>query len=90
MQNRDITAVFTVGHVGANSAINGIKQAGKFDLVKVGGFSMDETILNNIRAGGQIFLTASGFSNGLNFAADIGGLLLAGPRQLNMRKAEQT
>lgn len=55
LQHPEITGVYTIGNVDANSAINGIMQAGKAGQVKVGGVNMDETILNNIKTGSQMF-----------------------------------
>lgn len=54
LQNPDINAVFTVGNVDANAAINGIMQSGKSGKVHVCGINMDETILNNIAEGKQL------------------------------------
>lgn len=54
LQNPDINAVFTIGNVDSNSAINGIMQAGKLGKVHVCGINMDETILNNIDQGKQL------------------------------------
>ncbi|TCV69355.1 sugar ABC transporter substrate-binding protein [Neorhizobium sp. S3-V5DH] len=55
LQHPDVAGVYTIGNVDANSAINGIMQSGKKDTVKVGGVNMDETILNNIKTGTQMF-----------------------------------
>jgi simple sugar transport system substrate-binding protein len=55
LQHPDVSGVYTIGNVDANSAINGIMQSGKKDKVKVGGVNMDETILNNIKTGTQMF-----------------------------------
>lgn len=54
LQNPEINAVFTVGNVDANAAINGIMQSGKTGKVHVCGINMDETILNNIVEGKQL------------------------------------
>lgn len=53
LQNPDIDAVFTIGNVDANSAMNGITQAGLVGKVHLCGMNFDETILNNIKAGTQ-------------------------------------
>jgi simple sugar transport system substrate-binding protein len=53
LQHQDVTAVFTVGNVDANSAMNGITQAGKAGAVQLCGINFDETILNNIKDGKQ-------------------------------------
>ncbi|MER9300451.1 sugar ABC transporter substrate-binding protein [Mesorhizobium sp. M0621] len=55
LQNADVTGVYTIGNVDANSAANGIMQAGLSDKVKLGGVNMDETILANIKSGSQLF-----------------------------------
>jgi len=55
LKNPTVTGVYTIGNVDANSALNGIMQAGKVGKVKVGGVNMDETILNNIKKGTQMF-----------------------------------
>lgn len=55
LQNPTINAVYTIGNIDANAAINGIMQSGKANSVKVGGVNMDETILNNIKSGKQLF-----------------------------------
>jgi simple sugar transport system substrate-binding protein len=54
LQNPDINAVFTIGNVDANSAMNGITQAGKVGQVQLCGINFDETILNNIKDGNQL------------------------------------
>lgn len=54
LQHPEINAVFTVGNVDANSATNGIMQAGKQGAVQVCSINMDETILNNIKNGTQL------------------------------------
>jgi simple sugar transport system substrate-binding protein len=53
LQHRDIDAVFTIGNVDANSATNGITQAGLIGKVFLCGMNFDKTILNNIKAGSQ-------------------------------------
>ncbi len=54
LQNPDINAVFTIGNVDANSATNGIMQAGKLGQVQLCGMNFDESILANIRDGRQL------------------------------------
>lgn len=54
LKNPKINAVFAIGNVDSNSAINGIMQAGKRGKVQVCGMNMDETILNNIKKGTQL------------------------------------
>ncbi|KAA3447554.1 sugar ABC transporter substrate-binding protein [Mesorhizobium sp. SARCC-RB16n] len=53
LQHQDVNAVFTIGNVDANSAMNGLTQAGKVGKVQLCGMNFDETILNNIKAGKQ-------------------------------------
>jgi simple sugar transport system substrate-binding protein len=55
IKNPNVNGVYTIGNVDANSAINGIMQAGKAGKIKVGGVNMDKTILNNIKTGSQLF-----------------------------------
>ncbi len=55
LKNPTVTGIYTIGNVDANSAINGVMQSGKAGKVKVGGVNMDETILNNIKKGAQLF-----------------------------------
>lgn len=55
LKNPDVTGVYTISDVDANSAVNGVAQAGKAGKVFVGGLNMNETILNNIKSGKQMF-----------------------------------
>ena len=55
LRNPKVNGVYTIGNGDANSAINGVLQAGKSGRVMVGGVNMDETILNNIKDGKQLF-----------------------------------
>jgi simple sugar transport system substrate-binding protein len=54
-QNNDVTGVYTIGNMDAVSAAAAIAQAGAGDRVKLGGMNMDQTILDNIKAGTQLF-----------------------------------
>lgn len=54
LKHPEINAVFTIGNVDSNSAVNGIAQAGKQGKVHVCGINMDETILRNIDEGRQL------------------------------------
>lgn len=54
LQHPEIDAVFTIGNVDANSAANGIMQAGKGGQVQLCGINFDETILTNIQNGSQL------------------------------------
>jgi simple sugar transport system substrate-binding protein len=51
LQHPDVNAVFTIGNVDSNSAVNGIAQSGKAGQVHVCGINFDESILANIKAG---------------------------------------
>ncbi len=53
LQNSDVNAVFAIGNVDSNSAVNGIAQAGKAGQVEVCGMNFDQSILANIKAGSQ-------------------------------------
>ena len=55
VQHPDIVGVYTIGNVDANSVAIAITQAGAADRVKLGGVNMDQTILDNIKAGKQMF-----------------------------------
>ncbi|MER5173554.1 sugar ABC transporter substrate-binding protein [Thioclava kandeliae] len=55
LQNPEVTGIYTVSDVDANASINGVMQSGKSGKVQVGGLNMNETILNNIKAGKQMF-----------------------------------
>jgi simple sugar transport system substrate-binding protein len=55
LQHPDIVGLYTIGNVDANSAAIAITQAGAGDKVKLGGVNMDQTILDNIKAGKQEF-----------------------------------
>jgi len=55
LQHPEVTGIYTIGNVDANSAVNGVMQAGKIGQVKVGGLNMDESILRNIVDGKQLF-----------------------------------
>ena len=55
LQHTDVVGVYTIGNVDANSASIAITQAGAADRVKLGGVNMDQTILDNIKAGTQMF-----------------------------------
>lgn len=54
-QHQDVTGVYTIGNMDAVSAAAAIAQAGAADRVKLGGMNMDQTILDNIKAGTQLF-----------------------------------
>ena len=55
LQNPTVDGLYTIGNVDANSAANAIMQAGAADKVKLGGVNMDQTILDNIKSGAQLF-----------------------------------
>lgn len=55
LQHPEVQGIYTIGNVDANASINGVMQSGKAGRVAVGGLNMDETILNNIKTGKQLF-----------------------------------
>lgn len=55
LQHPDVVGLYTIGNIDANSAANAIMQAGVADKVKLGGVNIDQTILDNIKAGTQLF-----------------------------------
>ena len=54
-QYPDVTGIYTIGNQDAVSAAAAIAQAGAGDRVKLGGMNMDQTILDNIKSGAQLF-----------------------------------
>ena len=56
--NTDVTGVYTIGNMDAVSASTAIAQAGAGDRVKLGSMNMDQNILENIKAGTQLFAVA--------------------------------
>ena len=54
-QHPDVVGYYTIGNVDANSASIAISQSGGGDKVKLGGVNMDQTILDNIKGGNQMF-----------------------------------
>jgi simple sugar transport system substrate-binding protein len=55
LKNSAIDGVATISAGDANSAANGIQQAGLTAKIKLGSFDMDETTLDRIKAGTQLF-----------------------------------
>jgi len=55
LQNPTVDGLYTIGNVDANSAAIAIMQAGVAETVKLGGVNMDQTILDNIKSGAQMF-----------------------------------
>jgi simple sugar transport system substrate-binding protein len=55
LKDKTIDGVITIGAGDANSAANGIAQAGVGDKVKLASFDMDETGLQRIKEGKQLF-----------------------------------
>ncbi|SLN67660.1 D-ribose transporter subunit RbsB [Aquimixticola soesokkakensis] len=55
LQHPEVTGIYTIGQGDTNAAINGVMQSGKTGTVQVGGLNMDETILNSIKDGKQLF-----------------------------------
>lgn len=79
LKNPNITGIYTIGNVDANSAINGIMQAGKAGKVKVGGVNMDETILSNIKKGSQLFtIDQQGYLQGYLAVSILNGYVNSG------------
>lgn len=79
LQNPTINAVYTIGNIDANSAINGIAQSGKAGKIQVGGVNMDETILNGyVNYGLKIptreILTGPGIIDSVNVEATMAGV----------------
>jgi simple sugar transport system substrate-binding protein len=74
LQHPDVVGVYTIGNVDANSSINAIMQSGKAGKVQVGGVNMDETILNNIQGGSQMFtIDQQGYLQGYLAVAILNG-----------------
>jgi simple sugar transport system substrate-binding protein len=55
LKDATIDGVVTISAFDADSAANGIQQAGLNDKVKLGSFDMNETTLDRIKAGAQLF-----------------------------------
>jgi simple sugar transport system substrate-binding protein len=55
LQHPDVNGVFTIDNLDANSAISGIMQSGKVGKVQVGSLNIDQTMLENIKSGTQMF-----------------------------------
>jgi simple sugar transport system substrate-binding protein len=55
LKDAAIDGVVTISAFDADSAANGIQQAGLNDKVKLGSFDMNETTLDRIKAGAQLF-----------------------------------
>lgn len=76
LQNPDVDGVFSINNADANSAINGIAQAGKAGAVAVGGVNMDATILNNISSGTQLFtIDQQGYLQGFLSVSILNGVV---------------
>lgn len=76
LQNPDVDGVFSINNADANSAINGISQAGKAGAVAVGGVNMDTTILNNISSGTQLFtIDQQGYLQGFLSVSILNGVV---------------
>lgn len=50
-----VDGIITISQADADSAANGIAQAGAAERVKLGGFDMNQTILDRIKGGTQLF-----------------------------------
>ena len=55
LQNPTVDGLYTIGNLDANSAATAIMQADAGETVKLGGVNMDQTILDNIKSGAQMF-----------------------------------
>ena len=55
LKDKTIDGLITMGDADANSAANGIQQAGLTAKVKLGTFNVDETNLDRIKAGTELF-----------------------------------
>ena len=55
LKDATIDGVVAISAFDADSAANGIQQAGLNDKVKLGSFDMNETTLDRIKAGAQLF-----------------------------------
>ncbi len=79
LQHTDVVGVYTIGNVDANSASIAITQAGADDRVKLGGVNMDQTILDNIKAGKQMFaIDQQGYWQGYLAVSMLNGYVNAG------------
>lgn len=55
LKDSDVDGIVTISQADADSAANGIAQAGGAGRVKLGGFDMNKTILDRIKGGTQLF-----------------------------------
>lgn len=102
LQHPDVVGVYTIGNVDANSASIAIMQAGVSDKVKLGGVNMDQTILDNIKAGKQMFaIDQQGYLQGYLAVAMLNGYvnyglnvasrpILTGPGVVNASNVDAT
>jgi simple sugar transport system substrate-binding protein len=79
LQHPDVNGVYTIGNVDANSASIAITQAGADGKVMLGGVNMDQTILDNIKAGKQMFaIDQQGYLQGYLAVSMLNGYVNAG------------
>lgn len=79
LQHTDVVGVYTIGNVDANSASIAITQAGADERVRLGGVNMDQTILDNIKAGKQMFaIDQQGYWQGYLAVSMLNGYVNAG------------
>jgi simple sugar transport system substrate-binding protein len=102
LQHQDVNAVFTIGNFDANSAMNGITQAGKEGKVQLCGMNFDETILNNIKDGKQAcaidqqgylqgYLAVSILNGAVNYGLSVPTReILTGPGIIDQKNVEAT
>lgn len=102
LQDDSINGVITISQADADSAANGIMQAGAAERVKLGGFDMNQTILDRIAGGTQLFaidqqpymqgyLAVSLLNGFANFGLEIPTApILTGPAIVDASNVEQT
>ena len=73
-EHTDVTGVYTIGNQDAVSAAAAIAQASAGDRVKLGGMNMDQTVLDNIKSGEQMFaIDQQGYLQGYLAVAILNG-----------------
>jgi simple sugar transport system substrate-binding protein len=102
LRDATIDGVITISQADADSAANGIMQAGAAGRVKLGGFDMNQTILDRIANGAQLFaidqqpymqgyLAVSLLNGFANFGLEIPTTpILTGPAIVDASNVEQT
>ena len=102
LKDDTIDGVITISQADADSAANGIMQAGGAERVKLGGFDMNQTVLDRIASGAQLFaidqqpymqgyLAVSLLNGFVNFGAELPTApILTGPAIVDASNVEQT